>query len=70
MNPIKMMDGKKTATGGGIATVTALATGACLIWNIDNVVVDRVIDTMNLAAGFFGATGLGHKAMKWWRSRK
>jgi UDP-N-acetylmuramyl pentapeptide phosphotransferase/UDP-N-acetylglucosamine-1-phosphate transferase len=64
MNPIKAMDGKKTATGGGLAALTALATGVCLIWDINSVIVDRVIDTVNIAAGFFGTTGLLHKWMK------
>jgi UDP-N-acetylmuramyl pentapeptide phosphotransferase/UDP-N-acetylglucosamine-1-phosphate transferase len=70
MNPIKLMDGKKTATGGGLAAVTGLATAACLIWDIQSPVVDKAIDTVNLAAGFFGTTGIGHKAWKWFKRRK
>lgn len=69
MKILNAMDGKKTATGGGLAAVTGLATAVCMIWEINSQVVDRVIDTVNLAAGFFGGVGIGHKAWKWFKGR-
>ena len=64
MKPIEFMNGKKTATGGALAGLTGIATAICLLWDIQSDVVDKAITTVNLAAGFFGTTGIGHKLWK------